>query len=43
MRRIAIGSYSWDEMKATLELNAPNYARTIVSTKELVASIQLRP
>jgi ureidoacrylate peracid hydrolase len=36
----AIGSYSWDEMKATLELNAPNYARTILSTKELIASIQ---
>ena len=26
----AIGSYSWDEMKATLELNAPNYARAIL-------------
>ncbi len=39
----AIGSYSWDEMKATLELNAPNYARAIVSTKELVSLIQLRP
>jgi len=36
----AIGSYSWDEMNATLELNAPNYAQTILSTKELVASIQ---
>jgi nicotinamidase-related amidase len=36
----AIGSYSWDEMKATLELNAPNYARAILSTKELIASIQ---
>jgi ureidoacrylate peracid hydrolase len=33
----AIASYSWDEMKATLELNAPNYARTILSTKELLA------
>jgi ureidoacrylate peracid hydrolase len=36
----AIGSYSWDEMKATLELNAPNYARAIVSTKELIASLE---
>jgi nicotinamidase-related amidase len=36
----AIGSYSWDEMRATLELNAPNYARAIVSTKELLASIE---
>jgi len=35
----AIGSYSRDEMKATLELNAPNYARAILSTKELIASI----
>jgi nicotinamidase-related amidase len=35
----AIGSYSWDELKATLELNAPNYARAILSTKELIASI----
>ena len=35
----AIGSYSWDEMKATLEINAPNYARAILSTKELIASI----
>jgi hypothetical protein len=36
----AIGSYSWDEMKATLELNAPNYARAILSTEELITSIQ---
>ena len=36
----AIGSYSRDEMKATLELNAPNYARAILSTKELIASMR---
>jgi len=36
----AIGSYNWDEMKATLELNAPNYARAIVPTNELIAAIQ---
>ena len=36
----AIGSYSWDEMKATLEVNAPNYARAILSTEEVIASIQ---
>jgi ureidoacrylate peracid hydrolase len=36
----AIGSYSADEMKATLELNAPNYARAILSTKDLVASLR---
>jgi len=36
----AIGSFSWDEMKATLELNAPNYARSILSTDELIAPIR---
>jgi nicotinamidase-related amidase len=36
----AIGSFSWDEMKATLELNAPHYARAIVSTEELIAAFQ---
>jgi hypothetical protein len=30
----------WDEMKATLELNAPNYARAMLSTEELIAAIQ---
>lgn len=38
--RDAIGGYSWDEMKATLDLNAPNYARAILSTKELIPSIE---
>jgi len=36
----AIGSRSWDEMKATLEVNAPNYARAILSTEELLAAFQ---
>jgi nicotinamidase-related amidase len=36
----AIGSRSWEEMKATLELNAPNYARTILSTEDLLAVLQ---
>jgi ureidoacrylate peracid hydrolase len=36
----AIGGFSWDEMKATLDLNAPNYARAILSTEELIASFQ---
>jgi nicotinamidase-related amidase len=36
----AIGSFSWDEMKATLEPGAPNYARAILSTEELIAAIQ---
>jgi len=36
----AIGSRSWDEMKATLEVNAPNYARAILSTAEVIASFE---
>jgi ureidoacrylate peracid hydrolase len=36
----AIGSYSWDEMKATLEVSAPNYARAILATDELLAAFQ---
>jgi len=36
----AFGSYSWGEMKATLEVNAPNYARAILATEELITSIQ---
>jgi ureidoacrylate peracid hydrolase len=36
----AIGSFSWDEMKATLALSVPHYARSILSTEELIASIQ---
>jgi ureidoacrylate peracid hydrolase len=36
----AIGSFSWDEMKATLEINAPHYARAILSTKDLIASLE---
>jgi len=35
----AIGSLSWDEMRATLEINAPNYARAIASTAELTAAL----
>ena len=36
----AIGSFSWDEMKATLEVNLPNYARAVRSTEELLAAFQ---
>jgi nicotinamidase-related amidase len=36
----AIGSRSWDEMKATLEVNAPNYARAVLSTADLLAAFQ---
>jgi nicotinamidase-related amidase len=37
--RDAIGSRSWDEMRATLEVNAPNYARTICSADDLIAAL----
>src|SRR5262245_45271299 len=36
----AIGSRSWDEMKATLEVNAPHYAQAILATEELLAALQ---
>ena len=36
----AIGSRSWDEMKATLEVSAPNYARAILATEDLIAALQ---
>ena len=36
----AIESRSWDELKATLEVSAPNYARTILSTEVLLAAFQ---
>jgi ureidoacrylate peracid hydrolase len=35
----AIASLSWDEMKATLEINAPLYANSIVSTEELISQL----
>jgi ureidoacrylate peracid hydrolase len=35
----AIASLSWDEMKATLEINAPAYANAIVSTEELISQL----
>ncbi len=35
----AIAGFSWEEMKATVELNAPNYARSVLSTEEVLASI----
>ena len=39
----AIAGFSWDEMKAVLETTAPHYARTILSTKELVGSLHSAP
>jgi nicotinamidase-related amidase len=35
----ATASYSDREMRAALEVNLPNYASAIVSTKEIVSSI----
>ena len=35
----AIASLSWDEMKATLEINAPLYANAIVSTEDLISQL----
>jgi nicotinamidase-related amidase len=39
----AIAAFSWDEMKATIELNAPSYANAILSTDELVTKLSLNP
>ena len=35
----AIASFSWDEMRATLDLNAPNYASSMVTTDELLPAL----
>ena len=35
----AIASLSWDQMKATLEVNAPLYANPILTTEELVSEL----
>ncbi|HVK75768.1 MAG TPA: isochorismatase family cysteine hydrolase [Kofleriaceae bacterium] len=39
MVKDATASFSADEMRATLEVNLPNYARAIVTTQELVATL----
>ena len=39
MVKDATADYSDEEMYAALDINIPNYARAIVSTKEIVASI----
>jgi ureidoacrylate peracid hydrolase len=36
----AIASYNWDEMRATLEINAPNYATSIISAVEAIAALE---
>ncbi|MFE4912613.1 isochorismatase family cysteine hydrolase [Streptomyces sp. NPDC056652] len=41
--RDAIGSFSWDEMKATFEVNAPQYAHAILTTDEFVKAVGAQP
>src|SRR3984957_19231354 len=36
----AIASYQWEEMRATLEINLPNYASTIISASETIAALK---
>jgi ureidoacrylate peracid hydrolase len=36
----AIASYQWEEMHATLELNLPNYATSILSAADTVAALE---
>jgi ureidoacrylate peracid hydrolase len=36
----AIASYRWEEMHATLELNLPNYATSILSAADTVAALE---
>jgi ureidoacrylate peracid hydrolase len=35
----AIASYKWEEMRATLEVNLPNYASAIISTSDTIAAL----
>jgi len=43
MVRDATADYSDDEMHAALDVNIPNYASAVVTTRELVESISLPP
>src|ERR1700735_5184945 len=36
----AIASYRWEEMRATLEINLPNYATSILSAADVIAAIE---
>jgi nicotinamidase-related amidase len=38
--RDAIGAFSWDEMKATFDINGPAYAHAIFTTDEFLKSLQ---
>jgi len=35
----AIASYKWEEMRATLEVNLPNYASAIISASDTIAAL----
>lgn len=37
----AIASYQWEEMRATLEVNLPNYATAILSAADTIAALDL--
>jgi nicotinamidase-related amidase len=41
--RDAIGSFSWAEMEATFDLNAPLYAHAILTTDEFAGIVQAGP
>jgi ureidoacrylate peracid hydrolase len=36
----AIASYNWEEMRAALEINLPNYATSILSTADTIAALE---
>ncbi|MFI9536036.1 isochorismatase family cysteine hydrolase [Nocardia fusca] len=40
--RDAIGAFAWDEMTATFEINAPQYAHAIPTTEEFLAAVHDR-
>jgi hypothetical protein len=36
----AIASYQWEEMRAALEINLPNYATSILSAADTIAALE---
>jgi nicotinamidase-related amidase len=40
--RDAIGAFSWDEMTATFDINAPQYAHALHTTDELLQILHQR-
>ncbi|MFD7899899.1 cysteine hydrolase family protein [Streptomyces sp. NPDC059743] len=41
--RDAIGAFKWEEMSATFDINAPQYAHAILTTDEFVGIVQPQP